>query len=51
MDGELHTIDALTVTTLSESLARTIELIDDEQADVLRQEFRASLRLIEGGEA
>lgn len=45
---ELHTIDALTVTTLSESIARTIELIEHEQADVLRQDVRASLRLIEG---
>ena len=45
---ELHTIDALTVDTLAASLARTIELIDDEQADTLRRDTRASLRLIEG---
>jgi hypothetical protein len=45
---ELHTIDALTLGTLQESLARTIELIDREQADALRSATRASLRLIEG---
>ena len=45
---ELHTIDALTLSTLADSLARTIELVDDEQADVLRQQVRASLRLVKG---
>jgi hypothetical protein len=47
---ELHVVDAQTLDTLDASLTRTIELVDDQQAEVLKQATRASLRLIKGGE-
>lgn len=45
----LHVIDGLTLTSLQDSIARTIALVDDEQAEVLKQQTRGSLRLIAGG--
>lgn len=45
----VHTLDPLTLDTLERSLARTIELVDGEQAEALRTATRASLRLIAGG--
>ena len=46
---QLHVIDALTLDALGASIARTIELLDHEQAVALRQETRSSLRVIKGG--
>ncbi len=46
---EVHVIDALTVDELLRSIARTIELLEDEQAGVRKRDARASLRLISGG--
>ena len=45
----LHAIDALTVGELEKSIARTIELVDAQQAAVFRRDTRAALRLIAGG--
>ena len=45
----IHVLDALTVEDLQASIQRTIELVDDEQAETFRHDTRGSLRLIEGG--
>jgi hypothetical protein len=46
---DLHVLDALTLEQLQTSIARTIELIDDESSASLREQTRRSLRLIQGG--
>jgi len=45
----LHVIDVLTLDDLGASIERTLELLDDEEAEILRQGARASLRLLSGG--
>jgi hypothetical protein len=47
--GVIHVIDALTVEDLQTSIQRTIELVDNEQAEMFRRDTRGSFRLIEGG--
>ncbi|HUG65525.1 MAG TPA: hypothetical protein VMK83_09935 [Gaiellaceae bacterium] len=46
---KLHVIDGLTLTSLEDSIARTIAVIDDEHSSALRLQARGSLRLIAGG--
>ena len=46
---QLARIDTTTVASLADSLAASLELLDEEQRDAHRDELRKALRLIEGG--
>jgi hypothetical protein len=46
---QLARIDTTTLDSLAESLAASLELLDDEQRETLREERRKVLRLIDGG--
>jgi hypothetical protein len=55
-DGELELrwdqlarIDTTTLRALADSLAASLDLLDEEQRDAHRDELRTTLRLIEGG--
>ena len=46
---QLARIDTTTLATLADSLAASLEMLDEEQRDAHRDELRKTLRLIEGG--
>jgi hypothetical protein len=48
---QLARIDTTTLAALADSLAASLELLDEEQRDAHRDALRKTLRLIEGGAA